>query len=84
MAEGYNQKYGQDYYETYCSVVQIMTTRLMLNYAAAEKLHMRQFDIKTSFLHAELEEEVYMATQIMFGGSNAPSRASNRALAAGI
>lgn len=30
VAKGYNQKYGLDYNETYCSVVQIMSTRIML------------------------------------------------------
>lgn len=60
LAKGFSQVYGIDYTETYCSVVQIMTTRLILAYAAQEKLAIRQFDVKTAFLYGELREEIYM------------------------
>lgn len=60
VAKGCSQIYGIDYLETYCSVVQIMSTRLILSYAAMERLKIRQFDIKTAFLYGHLEETIYM------------------------
>lgn len=60
VARGFSQMYGIDYTETYCSVVQIMTTRLVLAYAAKTNLKMKQFDAKTAFLYGELNEVIYM------------------------
>lgn len=60
VARGFSQRYGLDYTETYCSVVQIMTTRLLLNYAAQRRLNIKQFDIKTAFLYGNLNEQIYM------------------------
>lgn len=70
VAKGYSQRYGIDYLETYCSVVQIMTTRLMLNHAAQELLHLRQFDIKTAFLYGKLHEEILMTPPEGYGQAN--------------
>lgn len=54
VAKGYSQVYGVDFEETYCSVVHILSTRLLLNYAAMNKLLVRQFDIKTASCMASL------------------------------
>lgn len=60
VAKGFSQIYGIDYGETYCSVVHILSTRLLIGHAAKRKLKLRQFDIKTAFLYGSLEEEKYM------------------------
>lgn len=60
VARGFTQVYGEDYGATYCSVVQVMTTRFTLAYAAMNNLKIRQFDVKTAFLNGELNEEIYM------------------------
>lgn len=70
VAKGYSQIYGVDYLETYCSVVQVMTTRLVLSYAAKENLYMRQFDIKTAFLYGRLNEEIFMTPPEGFSQPN--------------
>lgn len=59
-AKGYNQRYDLDYNETYCSVVKIMSTRVMICHAAEEKLLIKQFDIKTASLYGSLNESLYM------------------------
>jgi hypothetical protein len=60
VAKGYTQRYGDDYDETYCTVVHILTTRLVLNYATAKGMFMKQFDIKTAFLYGSLNEMIYL------------------------
>jgi hypothetical protein len=34
--------------------------RIVLSIVAAEDLHLEQLDVKTTFLHGDLEEEIYM------------------------
>ncbi|KAE8728571.1 hypothetical protein F3Y22_tig00004205pilonHSYRG00041 [Hibiscus syriacus] len=41
-------------------VVKLSTIRLVLKIVAAENLHLEQLDVKTAFLHGDLEEEIYM------------------------
>ena len=37
--------------------------RLVLGMVAAENLHLEQLDVKTTFLHGDLEEDIYMIQQ---------------------
>lgn len=60
VVRGFSQVRGIDYQETFSPVVKFTSVRLILAVAAAEKLILRQFDIKTAFLYGELEEEIYM------------------------
>ena len=36
------------------------TIRLVLGMVAVENLHLEQLDVKTVFLHGDLEEDIYM------------------------
>ena len=36
------------------------TIKVVIGIVAAENLHLEQLDVKTSFLHGELEEDIYM------------------------
>lgn len=60
VAGGHRQRPGVDFQETYASVVQYRTVRMVLAVAAAADLELRQFDIKTAFLNGPLEEVVHV------------------------
>ena len=55
------QKYGEDYFtDPYSPVGRIETFRLILAISAILDLHIHQIDITQAFIHADLDEEVYM------------------------
>lgn len=60
VARGFSQIHGIDYTDTYAPVANMVSIRMIFAYAAAENLHMSQFDVKTAFLYGELDETVYM------------------------
>lgn len=51
-------------------VVRFTSVRAILAIAAAEKMTLRQFDVKTAFLYGELEEDVYMKQPIGFNNGS--------------
>jgi hypothetical protein len=59
-ARGCSQRAGLDYNETFAPVVRLSTLRIILALVAARDLDVIQIDVKTAFLYASLEEEVYM------------------------
>jgi hypothetical protein len=40
--------------------VKLNIIRSVLSIVAAKELHLEQLDVKTAFLHGDLEEEIYM------------------------
>ncbi|KAH9723668.1 hypothetical protein KPL70_007189 [Citrus sinensis] len=60
VVKGYAQKEGIDFNEIFSPVVRLTTVRVVLAMCATFDLHLEQLDVKTAFLHGELEEEIYM------------------------
>ena len=55
VAQGYNQKYGIDYDETFCPVVRFESVQTLIASAAKHKLQLHQLDVTTAFLNGELK-----------------------------
>ena len=60
VVKGFQQKEGIDYTGIFSPVVKMSTIRLVLGMVAAKNLHLKQLDVKTAFLHGDLEEDLYM------------------------
>nr|GEW35691.1 hypothetical protein [Tanacetum cinerariifolium] len=60
VIQGFKQKEGIDYFDTYAPVARITTIRLLLALAATHNLVIHQMDVKTAFLNGDLDEEVYI------------------------
>ena len=63
MAEGFSHKYGCDYEETFVPVVTHTTVRSFLKMVVHKNLKVNHIDIKTAFLHGNLDEKVYSPTR---------------------
>jgi hypothetical protein len=61
VAKGYAQKEGIDYNEVFSPVVKHSSIHILLALVAQFDLELAQLDVKTVFLHGDLEEEIYMS-----------------------
>ena len=66
VIQGFRQKEGIDFFDTYAPVARISTIRLLLALAAIHNLVIHQMDVKTAFLNGELDEEIYMKQPEVF------------------
>ena len=60
VAKGYSHKHGIDYNEVFAPVARWDTIRAILALTANENWKFFQLDVKSVFLHGELDEEVYV------------------------
>jgi ATP-binding cassette subfamily B (MDR/TAP) protein 1 len=60
VGKGFRQEYGVDFDEVFSPVVKLPTLRFLLGVIALEDLELLQLDVKTTFLHGDLDEEIYM------------------------
>jgi hypothetical protein len=60
IAQGFNQKEGIDYEETFASVAHLEVIRMLLAFSVAKGFKLHQMDVKSAFLNGVLEEEVYV------------------------
>ncbi|WVZ84194.1 LOW QUALITY PROTEIN: hypothetical protein U9M48_031249 [Paspalum notatum var. saurae] len=60
VAQGFCQKEGIDYEETFTPVPRLETIRILLAFAASKGFKLQQIDVKSAFLNGFIEEEVYV------------------------
>ena len=60
VVKGFIQKKRVDFDEIFSPVVKMTLIRIVLGLTASMNLEVEQLDVKTTFLHGDLEEEVYM------------------------
>ncbi len=60
VAKGYSQIPGIDFNDVFSPVVKHSSIRTLLSIVAMHDYELEQMDVKTAFLHGELEEDIYM------------------------
>ena len=60
VAQGFCQKEGIDYGETFAPVARLEAIRILLAFAASRGFKLYQMDVKSAFLNGYIEEEVYV------------------------
>ena len=60
VVKGYAQDYGIDYTEVFALVARLDTVRMILALAAQRGWGVHQLDVKSAFLHGELEEDIFV------------------------
>jgi hypothetical protein len=60
VAQGYSQKEGIDYEETFAPVACLEAIRILLAFSVAKGFRLYQMDVKSAFLNWVLEEKVYV------------------------
>ncbi|GJZ63716.1 retrovirus-related pol polyprotein from transposon TNT 1-94 [Tanacetum coccineum] len=70
---GYHQEEGIDFEESFTPVARMDAIRIFLAYAAHKSFSVFQMDVKASFLHGSLNEEVYVCKPEGFIDAYQPS-----------
>ena len=60
VVKGFDQKQGIDFDEIFSPVVKMCSIQVILGLAASMNLELEQLDVKTAFLHGDLNEEIFM------------------------
>lgn len=60
VAQGFCQKEGIDFEETFAPISRLEAIRILLAYAASKGFKLYQMDVKSAFLNGYIEEEVYV------------------------
>ena len=60
VAQGFCQKEGIDYEETFAPIARLEAIRILLAFVASKGFKLYQMDVKSAFLNGYIEEEVYV------------------------
>ncbi|KAJ8335974.1 hypothetical protein SKAU_G00393170 [Synaphobranchus kaupii] len=60
VAKGYSQRAGIDYGETFSPTANLTSIRVLMQKAAQDDLILHQMDVKTAYLHAPIDRDIYM------------------------
>jgi hypothetical protein len=74
VAQGYSQKEGIDYEETFATVPRLEAIRILLAFSVAKGFKLYQMDVKSAFLNGFLQEEVYVKQPPGFESTEFPHK----------
>jgi hypothetical protein len=74
VAQGFSQKEGIGYEETFAPEACLEATRILLAFSVAKGFKLYQMDVKSAFLNGVLEEEVYVRQPPGFKSEKYPQR----------
>jgi hypothetical protein len=60
VAQGFSQRPGVHFKETFAPVARLSSIRLLASIAAQYDMNIRQFDVTCAYVNEELEEEIFM------------------------
>jgi len=60
VAQGFSQRPGADYEETYSPVMDVITFRYLISLVVFEKLNVQLVDVVTAYLYGDFDTEIYM------------------------
>jgi hypothetical protein len=60
VAQGFSQQEGRDYFETFAPTAKMTSVRMLMQIAADFDLTLHQLDVRTAYLNAPLDCEIYM------------------------
>ena len=60
VAQGFSQRPGEDYNETFAPVARFGSIHTLLAYSVYCNMKIHQMDVKTAFLNGRLDEDIYM------------------------
>ena len=73
VVQGFCQKKGIDYEETFALVAHLEAIRILLAFAATKGFKLFQMDVKSAFLNGYIEEEVYVRQPLGFENPKFPN-----------
>ncbi|WVZ58432.1 LOW QUALITY PROTEIN: hypothetical protein U9M48_008708 [Paspalum notatum var. saurae] len=74
VAQGFCQKEGIDYEETFAPVARLEAIRILLAFAASKGFKLQQMDVKSAFLNGFIEKEVYVRQPPGFESTRFPDQ----------
>jgi hypothetical protein len=74
VTQGFSQKEGINYEETFAPVARLEAIRFLLAFSVAKGFKLHQMDVKSAFLNGVLEKEVYVRQSPGFESEKYPHR----------
>ncbi|CAI7816949.1 unnamed protein product, partial [Closterium sp. NIES-54] len=72
VAQGFSQRQGVDYFQTFSPTLKMTTLRVLLHVAAQRDYELHSLDFSTAFLQGSLHEEIWLRRPPGFTGSFPP------------
>lgn len=68
VAQGFTEKYGVDYFETFAPTIATRSLHLLLHIAASEDRELRHIDVAGAYLESLVDTELYMRLPLDYTG----------------